>query len=297
MDVLDHTEPSHIVSDIPSQTKQTCHVTSTETTLLESANDNMEDVGQSSQAAALPSTTSYSFTATSLRQRHVPLRESILPDTRNHGVGMNSNAYPSQSTSPVRPSNSTEPLSETKPDQNDQDADQGGLFECNICLDMASDPVVTLCGHLFCWSCLHQWLSSRLSASNTCPVCKAGVDRDKVIPIYVRGREPKDPRVSKEVPNRPPGQRTEPVSNNPWDFGGFFGPGRVNFGNTQLGFGMMPFGIQFSFGQGINNHNFHAGPQGVNQGGALDHSQRLQAFVSRLFLMIATLVLISIILY
>ena len=24
-----------------------------------------------------------------------------------------------------------------------------GLFECNICLDMASEPVVTLCGHLF----------------------------------------------------------------------------------------------------------------------------------------------------
>jgi hypothetical protein len=24
-----------------------------------------------------------------------------------------------------------------------------GLFECNICLEMASEPVVTLCGHLF----------------------------------------------------------------------------------------------------------------------------------------------------
>jgi E3 ubiquitin-protein ligase RNF5 len=24
-----------------------------------------------------------------------------------------------------------------------------GVFECNICLEMASEPVVTLCGHLF----------------------------------------------------------------------------------------------------------------------------------------------------
>ena len=24
-------------------------------------------------------------------------------------------------------------------------------FECNICLDTACNPVVTQCGHLFCW--------------------------------------------------------------------------------------------------------------------------------------------------
>lgn len=29
-------------------------------------------------------------------------------------------------------------------------------FECNICFDAARDPVVTQCGHLYCWPCLHQ---------------------------------------------------------------------------------------------------------------------------------------------
>ncbi len=34
-------------------------------------------------------------------------------------------------------------------------------FECNICLDVASDAVISMCGHLFCWPCLHQWMETR----------------------------------------------------------------------------------------------------------------------------------------
>jgi E3 ubiquitin-protein ligase RNF5 len=59
---------------------------------------------------------------------------------------------------------------------------------------MGSDPVVTYCGHLFCWNCLALWLESGLPASNACPVCKSGIDKSKIIPIYVKGREEKDPR-------------------------------------------------------------------------------------------------------
>ncbi|CAI9761380.1 unnamed protein product [Fraxinus pennsylvanica] len=29
-----------------------------------------------------------------------------------------------------------------------------GHFECNICFDLVQDPIVTRCGHLFCWTCL-----------------------------------------------------------------------------------------------------------------------------------------------
>src|SRR5579859_6133928 len=35
-------------------------------------------------------------------------------------------------------------------------------FECNICFDAAREPVVTQCGHLYCWPCLHQVLSTCL---------------------------------------------------------------------------------------------------------------------------------------
>lgn len=27
-------------------------------------------------------------------------------------------------------------------------------WDCSICLDGATDPVVTQCGHLFCWECI-----------------------------------------------------------------------------------------------------------------------------------------------
>ena len=38
-------------------------------------------------------------------------------------------------------------------------------FECNICLDAARDPVVTQCGHLYCWPCLHRVAPSFLYAN------------------------------------------------------------------------------------------------------------------------------------
>ena len=29
-------------------------------------------------------------------------------------------------------------------------------FECNICYEIAREPVVTLCGHLYCWPCIYR---------------------------------------------------------------------------------------------------------------------------------------------
>ncbi|XP_057295046.1 E3 ubiquitin-protein ligase TRIM39-like isoform X1 [Hydractinia symbiolongicarpus] len=75
--------------------------------------------------------------------------------------------------------------SETTSNKNTEEENENSNYECNICLDIARDAVISLCGHLFCWPCLHRWLETRPTRP-MCPVCKAGISKDKVIPIYGR---------------------------------------------------------------------------------------------------------------
>ncbi|XP_073029142.1 E3 ubiquitin-protein ligase RMA1H1-like isoform X1 [Primulina eburnea] len=65
-------------------------------------------------------------------------------------------------------------------------------FDCNICLDLVQDPVVTFCGHLYCWPCLYRWINSRDEngdrKQSQCPVCKTEVSQKTLIPLYGRGQ-------------------------------------------------------------------------------------------------------------
>lgn len=94
-------------------------------------------------------------------------------------------------------------------------AKDSGSFECNICLELAQDPVVTLCGHLFCWPCLYEWLHVH-AHSRECPVCKAGLEEEKLVPLYGRGKASTDPRsrsvAGVQIPSRPAGQRPATAS-------------------------------------------------------------------------------------
>ena len=82
-------------------------------------------------------------------------------------------------------------------------------FACNICFESVTSPVVTRCGHLYCWPCLYVWLEPGMTFSerqyldssyntyihdnrsvNTarrmCPVCKSTCSVKELVPIYVR---------------------------------------------------------------------------------------------------------------
>lgn len=173
---------------------------------------------------------------------------------------------------------------------NSDEANENGNFECNICLEIATDAVISYCGHLFCWPCLHRWIETR-PASPVCPVCKAGIGKDKVIPVYGRDNtERKDPRD--KLPPRPQAQRPEPESNyNPFqnfNFGNVFG-----MGNPQ-GVGNNNGRFQFSFGVGAFPFAFLSTTFGNNANQAPHDSpqQQEERFLSRAFLWIAVFFLV-----
>ncbi|KAJ3695222.1 hypothetical protein LUZ60_000599 [Juncus effusus] len=84
----------------------------------------------------------------------------------------------------------------------EKESSQSAPFNCNICLDTLSDPVVTLCGHLYCWPCIHHWLLQSHSPeipSSPCPTCKSPLSENSFIPVYGQG-----PRTNTaNVPPRP----------------------------------------------------------------------------------------------
>ncbi|KAL3509384.1 hypothetical protein ACH5RR_028785 [Cinchona calisaya] len=96
-----------------------------------------------------------------------------------------------------------------------EDNPSGGL-DCNICLDFVQDPVVTFCGHLYCWPCIYKWIHFQSTPSETCnhqqpqcPVCKAELSEETVIPLYGRGlttkpSEGKAGHLGIIIPQRPP---------------------------------------------------------------------------------------------
>ncbi|KAK9025732.1 hypothetical protein V6N11_038589 [Hibiscus sabdariffa] len=102
------------------------------------------------------------------------------------------------------------PISEpTKDLENDS-----GCFDCSICFEPAKDPVVTLCGHLYCWPCIYKWLHVRASSPDAdpqqknCPVCKAKISSGSLVPLYGHGTssqsQSKNPHSDMFIPQRPP---------------------------------------------------------------------------------------------
>lgn len=101
-----------------------------------------------------------------------------------------------------------------------QDVDQclgkGGFFDCNVCLDMAVEPVLTCCGHLFCWPCFYNLPYDHLDVKE-CPICGGEVTVTSLVPIYGNtdgncARKPKESGL--EAPPRPRAQRVESVRQN-----------------------------------------------------------------------------------
>ena len=55
----------------------------------------------------------------------------------------------------------------------------GQQRKCTLCLEPFRDPSVTTCGHVFCWSCIQDWVREKAE----CPLCRQAVLAQKILPL------------------------------------------------------------------------------------------------------------------
>ncbi|KAL2552241.1 RING/U-box superfamily protein [Forsythia ovata] len=84
------------------------------------------------------------------------------------------------------------------------DKEDRSFYDCNICLEVAREYVLTCCDHLFCWVCFYQ-VSYIDSTSKECPVCMGEVSDSIVIPIYENGESERVAELESglKIPPRP----------------------------------------------------------------------------------------------
>lgn len=243
---------------------------------------------------------------------NIGLPNNEEPSTSSTDSQFRSTQY-SFTPSPENSKTSTKP---DLKDDTDDDKRDDSMYVCNICLDIAKESVITMvglyanghkcveihknlsqifprlvkplffhkfkfwkpfqCGHLYCWPCLHCWLET--SHRQLCPVCKAAISKDKVVPLYGRNSErQQDPR-SKNYSPRPSAQRTEP--DNSQNYQGFqtFGDGGFHL---SFGIGAFPFGF---FASSFNFNDLR-GRQMPGQPGTAQFEE--DQFLSKVFLWVA----------
>lgn len=53
------------------------------------------------------------------------------------------------------------------------------LRKCTLCLEEMKDPSTTTCGHVFCWTCIQDWIKEKPE----CPLCRQSILSQHVLPL------------------------------------------------------------------------------------------------------------------
>ena len=51
--------------------------------------------------------------------------------------------------------------------------------KCTLCLEESKNPSVTTCGHVFCWTCIKDWIKEKPE----CPLCRQSIQAQHVLPL------------------------------------------------------------------------------------------------------------------
>jgi len=55
----------------------------------------------------------------------------------------------------------------------------GPQRKCTLCLEPMKNPAATSCGHVFCWTCVQDWVKEKTE----CPLCRQAVLSQKILPL------------------------------------------------------------------------------------------------------------------
>ncbi len=146
--------------------------------------------------------------------------------------------------------NDTANSKENKTNKND-----ASDYECSICLDIAKEPVVSKCGHLFCWPCIYSWNLHK----KTCPNCNNLLENEKdFIPIYNKNQNSNNTNRFK-IPERPKGERnindSSSSSSSDFSFGSGFDFNILNIFGLGLGLPFLGFSLNLGNTNRVNNQN------------------------------------------
>lgn len=123
----------------------------------------------------------------SLTERSAAVREVATNPNHQTALDSNHNLVPARehrSQSRLEATTHT-PVLGDHPRYNLQDGAMMGWIDgpqqrkCTLCLEEMKDPSVTTCGHVFCWTCIGDWIREKPE----CPLCRQGVLAQHVLPL------------------------------------------------------------------------------------------------------------------